>query len=143
MLLECNLICLVGFVSGMIGFGVLESGKMLGLLAFPVSMLLCFFILLLASGFLLHRRFGMEEEYIRSFLYPLAAAALSGILILAADKALGKLVGDLAILLMGLVAGILIHALLIVLLHNVNRRESKRLQGIYLIRFVGKLLGFL
>lgn len=143
MLLECNLICLVGFVSGMIGFGVLESGKMLGLLAFPVSMLLCFFILLLASGFLLHRRFGLEEEYIRSFLYPLAAAALSGILILAADKALGKLVGDLAILLIGLVAGILIHALLIVLLHNVNRRESKRLQGIYLIRFLGKLLGFL
>ena len=143
MLLECNLICLVGFVAGMIGFGVLESGKMLGLLAFPASMLLCFLILLLTSGFLLHRRFGMEEEYIRSFLYPLAAAALSGILILAADKALGKVVGDLAILLIGAGAGILIHALLIVLLHNVNRRESRRLQGIYLIRLVGKLLGFL
>ncbi len=143
MLLECNLICLAGFIVGIAGFGILEKGDYLGFLAFPVSMLLCFGILLLASGFLLHRRFGLEEEYIRSFLYPLAAAAMSGILILAADKALGKAVGDLAILLIGMGVGILIHALLIVLLHNVNRRECKRLQGIYVIRFVGRLLGFL
>ena len=143
MLLECNLICLAGFIVGIAGFGILEKGDYLGFLAFPVSMLLCFGILLLASGFLLHRRFGLEEEYIRSFLYPLAAAAMSGILILATDKALGKAVGDLAILLIGMGVGILIHALLIVLLHNVNRRECKRLQGIYVIRFVGRLLGFL
>lgn len=143
LMLESNLICLTGFGVGMILFGVLMRKGTLGLLAFPVSMLICFLILLLAGGLILHFKLGLEEEYIRSFLYPLAAAALTGILVLAADKALGKVVGDLAILLIGMIGGVLIHALLIVLLHNVNRRESKRLPGIFVIRFLGNLLGFL
>ena len=143
MMTECNLVCLAGFVAGIAAFSVLHGEKLLGLLAFPVSMLVCSGVLLLASGFLLHRRFGLEEEYMRSFLYPLAAAALTGILVLAADKAIGKMVGDLGILLIGFIVGLVVHALLIVLLHNVNQRESRRLPGIYLIRFIGKILGYL
>jgi len=140
---ESNLICVGSYVAGIVGFLLFLGENGTGwAAAFPLSFLIFFAVLLLVTGILLNRRLGMQEEFVRSLLYPFAVSALCGLLLFAFSKALGSVLNDAAIFLIGMGLGLGVQSLLTVLLHNVSKREAKRFSGIFLIRLIGRITGF-
>lgn len=143
LILISNIITGAGFVIGIIVFVILIKNTSLGLMAFPVSGIIYFVASSVVSGVILHKSMELEEDVIRVFGIPCVLSAVTGVLLVVLQKTLGTVFSDSVIFFVGVLGGYLLFCISVVLSRNVNQREASRISGIFLIREIGKISGFL
>ena len=143
-LTESNLTMLGSLIIAIISFiAMFDSEEPTSIYALSISWLLFFVLITLATAFLLNRRLGMNEELIKSLLFPIIISALSGLVVLGFSKVFSTILSDTALFFIGMTIGYLIQSLLTVLLHNISMREVRKFSGIFLIRIIGRITGYL
>lgn len=99
---------------------------------------------LAVMGFVLvSRRVSYKQEWLYSFAFPAASAAVSGLVVMLLNRMLSALIGAVPMLLVGCLVGIILYMILVVLLHVVNEGELSEMPfgGVWIA--VGRLLGVL
>ena len=116
---------------------------LLGAEGIVYSVILFTGVLAVLGFVLVSRRVSYKQEWIYSFAFPAASAAVSGLVIMLLNKVLFALVGAIPTLLISTLVGMLLYIVLVILLRVVNESELSEMPmgGIWLT--IGRLLGVL
>lgn len=116
---------------------------LLGAEGIVYSVILFTGVLAILGFVLVSRRVSYKQEWVYSFAFPAAAAAVSGLICMLLNRLLFALVGAIPTLLISCLAGMLLYMVLVVLLHVVTEGELSEMPfgGIWIA--IGRLLGVL
>lgn len=138
------LFCLaVSFAVHILAAFLLVRNGLLGAEGTVYSVILFTGVLAVLGFVLVSRRVSYKQEWLYSFAFPAAAAAVSGLAAMLLDRLLFAAVGAIPTLLISWLVGMVLYMVLVVLLHVVNEGELSEmpLGGIWIA--VGRLLGVL
>lgn len=138
------LFCLaVSFAVHILAVLLFVQNGLLGAEGIVYSVILFTGVLAVMGFVLVSRRVSYKQEWIYSFAFPAAAAAVSGLAAMLLNRLLFALVGAIPTLLISCLVGTVLYMILVVLLHVVNESELSEMPfgGIWIA--VGRLLGVL
>lgn len=138
------LLCLaVSFVVHILAVLLFVRNGLLGAEGIVYSVILFIGVLAVLGFVLVSRRISYKQEWIYSFAFPAASAAVSGLAAMLLNRLLFALVGAIPTILISCLIGMLLYMILVVLLHVVNEGELSEMPfgGIWIA--VGRLLGVL
>ena len=138
------LFCLaVSFAVHILAVLLFVRNGLLGAEGIVYSVILFTGVLAVMGFVLVSRRVSYKQEWIYSFTFPAAAAAVSGLAAMLLNRLLFALVGAIPTLLISCLVGTVLYMILVVLLHVVNESELSEMPfgGIWIA--VGRLLGVL
>lgn len=127
---------LLYIVSAILLFQVTELGMEAVVLANNI-----FWIAAAGAGFvMISRMLQYSQEWIRSFAFPVVAAAVAGLITMVLDKALISFVGNIAALILCLFTASVLYLILLLVLKDFSETELEIMPGGRLIRkFAGML----
>lgn len=133
----------VSFVVHILALFLLVRNGLLGAEGIVYSVILFMGVLAVLGFIIVSRRVSYKQEWIYSFAFPAAAAAVSGLAAMLLGRLLFELVGAIPTLLISCLIGMVLYMVLVVLLHVVNEGELMEMPfgGIWIA--VGRLLGVL
>lgn len=138
------LFCLaISLVVHILAVFLLVRNGLLGAEGIVYSVILFTGVLAVLGFVLVSRRISYKQEWLYSFAFPAAAAAVSGLAAMLLNRLLFDAVGAIPTLLISCLVGMVLYMVLVVLLHVVNEGELSEMPfgGIWIA--VGRLLGVL
>ncbi len=95
------------------------------------------------NGFYLSRQINFQPEWIRTILFPIVSAGITGVILFLLKKALYTYLGDVLMFLVALILGIICYMALLMGLKSIRKRELKMMPGGRILEKVGSLLHLL
>jgi len=138
------LFCLaVSFAVHILAVFLFVRNGLLGAEGIVYSVILFTGVLAVLGFILVSRRVSYKQEWVYSFAFPAASAAVSGLAVMLLNRLLFTLVGAIPTLLIGCSVGTVLYMILVILLHVVNEGELSEMPfgGVWIA--VGRLLGVL
>ena len=136
-------ICAVAFLAQAALSVVLVKSTGMGMLALAVAGIL-FYVIITAGGFLFTgSKMQYTQEWIRSFLMTLLAAAVSGVIAMLLNKAFAGLIGELISLIVCLVVGIIVYMVLLVVTRAFQAEELEKMPGGWILIRLAELFHFI
>lgn len=118
------LFCLVvSFVIHILAVFLFVRNGLLGAEGIVYSVILFTGVLAVMGFILVSRRIGYKQEWLYSFAFPAASAAVSGLVTMLLNRLLFELVGAIPTLLISCFVGTVLYMILVVLLHVVNEGD--------------------
>ncbi len=81
------------------------------------------------NAFAIRKYLGYRQEYMRTFVTPLIAAAIMGAVIWVINLLLSKLVGSVVVVIVGILVGAAVYAAALILLKGVTERDLRSMPG--------------
>ena len=113
-----------------------------GIYGVIVSATVFYALVTVAGFFFVSRLFQYKQEWIRSFVITIAAAAVSGLVSLLLNRLLASLIGTAFSMLVGLIPGIGIYVLLLIMTRAFRRDELEMITGGRLFERLAQLLHY-
>lgn len=100
-------------------------------------------IVFCTNGFYLSRKINFQPEWIRTILFPIVSAGITGLILFLLKKALYTYLGNVLMFLVALILGIIIYIVLLTGLKSIRKKELKMMPGGRILEKVGSLLHLL
>ncbi|MCM1182271.1 MAG: polysaccharide biosynthesis protein [Roseburia sp.] len=100
-----------------------------GLNALVFANILFAVIVCALNAFSIRKYLAYRQEYMRTFVTPLIAAAVMGVVIVVINLLLSKVVGSVVVVIVGIAVGVVVYAVALILLKGVTERDLKSMPG--------------
>lgn len=114
-----------------------------GMIGVITAVLLFYAVVTIIGFFLMSRLFGYSQEWIKSFVFTIAAAAISGVAALLLNKFLSSLVGLTFSMLICLIPAIGIYLLLLIVTRALREEELEEMAGGRLVIWLAEKLHYM
>ena len=130
----------IGLLVHIVSAIVLMSGMKAGVLSLIVSQLLFWLIIAVPGFMMISRMVQYKQEWIRSFAFPIVAAAIAGLLAMLLNKALLSLLGNIATLIICVFFGAISYFVILFALKDFSEEELEIMSGGNILLTIGKML---
>lgn len=101
----------------------------MGIHAMVYANILFAFIVCVLNWLAIRKYLRYRQELVRTFVIPLIASIIMGVVIVVIDFALQKVVGDLAVVILGITLGVIAYFVAMVLLKGIDENDLKNMPG--------------
>ncbi|MBQ6788533.1 MAG: polysaccharide biosynthesis protein [Lachnospiraceae bacterium] len=101
----------------------------MGIHAMVYANILFAFIVCVLNWLAIRKYLRYRQELVRTFVVPLVASVIMGVVILIIDFALQKVVGDWAVVILGIALGVVAYFVAMVLLKGIDENDLKSMPG--------------
>ncbi len=130
----------IGLVVHIVAAIIFMTGMKVGVLSLVIAQILFWLVITVPSFMMIGRMVQYKQEWIRSFAFPIVAAAIAGLISMLLNKAFLSLLGNLATLIICVIFGTLAYLIILFALKDFSEEELEIMSGGNILLTIGRML---